>query len=306
MATKTTLIVTAAEAGLRLDKWLAERMELSRAEADRWIAYGRVDVPGEKIKSSLKLKEGAEVTVDPPALEPLDLRPPDVEVPILYEDSELLVVNKPRGLLVHPGIGQPDQTLVQFVKAHLGALPPCGEAGREGIVHRLDQETTGGLIVAKTKAAFDSLKEQFMARTADREYLALVQGEPPAQAGVINYSIGRDTTDPTRFKTGFSLNAREAATEFRVVGEAGNYHLLRLSLITGRTHQIRVHLAALGLHILGDEKYGASAAKLAPFLALHAAKLGIQHPVSGERMTFEAPLPEDFKGFLASLGYKNA
>ncbi len=302
MATKERFVISTAEAGVRLDKLLARRFELSRAEADRWIADGRVVIPGEKLKSSLKLGEGTEVIVILPDTEAVTLEPPDVDVPILYEDAELLVVNKPRGLLVHPGIGQPDKTLVQAVEAHLGYLPPCGEPGREGIVHRLDQETTGALIVAKTKAAFDALKAQFMARTADREYLALVRGTPPAAAGSINYAIGRDTTDPTRFKTGFSRNAREAETEFRVERSVGDYHLMRLFLITGRTHQIRVHLDAIGLNILGDDKYGKAAAKLAPFLALHAARLAFDHPASKQRVSLEAPLPQDFARFLRELG----
>jgi 23S rRNA pseudouridine1911/1915/1917 synthase len=305
------------DAGQRLDRFLQTRLpELSRTRLQRLIAEGRVRVDGGAARASQRLRSGARVTVEVPPPEPLALVPEPIPLDILYEDAHLLVVNKPPGLVVHPGAGHATGTLVHALLAHCGpALSGIGGARRPGIVHRLDRGTSGLLVVAKTDAAHQALARALRARAVERRYLALVHGRVPHAEGRIEAAIGRDPRDRLRMAVRPAGRGRPALTRYRVLERfAAPVPLtwLEVTLGTGRTHQIRVHLAHLGCPVVGDRTYGrrragAAAAALGPWvtalggLALHAAGLAFVHPATGQRLRFEAAPPPALADLLAWL-----
>jgi 23S rRNA pseudouridine1911/1915/1917 synthase len=288
--------VPSEAAGQRLDRFLAGLPEISsRAAAERLVASGGVRVDGERAGKSRRLGGGEEVEFDAPEAPP-ELEPEDVGLRIAYEDEHLMVVDKPAGVVAHPSAGHLTGTLVHGVLEHGAA---GGDEERPGIVHRLDRDTSGLLVVARSAEAHARLKRLVQARRLEREYLALVRGLPRSRTGRIEAPIGRDRREPTRQSLDTD-RPREAVTHFEVEELIGQHALLRVRLETGRTHQIRVHLAAIGLPILGDPVYGVPDPVLARQF-LHATRLAFDHPFSAERVDVGSPLPADLSGHLESL-----
>jgi 23S rRNA pseudouridine1911/1915/1917 synthase len=290
-----TVAVPEDAAGLRLDRFLAGLAEVgSRAAAERLLRAGAVVIDGEPAVKSTRLSGGETLELDLP--EQPSLEPQEVGLRVAYEDDHLLVVDKPAGVVVHPSAGHDTGTLVHGVLAHGAA---GGEEERPGIVHRLDRDTSGLLVVARSEEAHERLKELVRRRELERTYLALVRGRPRSRAGRIDAPIGRDRRDPTRQSLDTD-RPREAVTHFELEELVGQHALLRVRLETGRTHQIRVHLAAIGLPVVGDPVYGAPDPALGRQF-LHATRLAFDHPFTGERVDVESPLPDDLQGYLADL-----
>ena len=268
----------------------------SRAAAERLLAAGSVTVNGDVRSKSHRLSGGEELELDTSALTPPEREHPPIDVRIAYEDEHLLVVDKPAGLVVHPGAGHTEGTLVQGL---LGRGLAGGEPERPGIVHRLDRDTSGLLVVARTEEAYEGLRALVKARKLEREYLALVRGRPRSRGGRIEAPIGRDRREPTRMSLDTDT-PRPAVTHFEVVELLRDHALLRVRLETGRTHQIRVHLAAIGLPVVGDSVYGVPEHGLERQF-LHAARLAFPHPVTGGRIEASSPLPPDLETALEGL-----
>jgi 23S rRNA pseudouridine1911/1915/1917 synthase len=297
--------VTDEHAGTRLDRYLAAVVpDLSRTRAHTLIEAGAVRVDGRLGRASLLLEPGQSVEVSPATAAPAPsalppLAPEAIPVPIIYEDDHLIVINKPAGLVAHPAPGHPTGTVVNALLSH---LTPAGAAPSErpGIVHRLDKDTSGLMVIARDEVALAHLAEQMKEHRTIKRYLALVEGHMPVPEGVIEAPIGRDPRQRQRMALVSVVGGgREARTRFRVVREMRGRSLLELQLETGRTHQIRVHLAAVGHPVVGDPTYGRPQAPLPPRQFLHAAHLEFEHPVTGAWMTFDAPLPPDLADFLA-------
>ena len=317
----STLKVTATKA-TRLDKLLgASFADISRARFQKLIAEGCVTVEGELVEDAgFKLKPGEEVTVEVPEAAPAEPQAEDIALDVVFEDKDLIVINKPAGLVVHPGAGNETGTLVNALIAHCGdSLSGIGGVKRPGIVHRIDKETSGLLLVAKNDKSHQSLSEQFAAHGRDgrleREYLALVWGAPERRAGTITTGIARSSANRQKMAVSKSECAREAITHYAVEETYPAASLIRCRLETGRTHQIRVHMAHIGHPLLGDVTYGsgfmASKSKLSRDAqnalarlngqALHAAVLGFDHPRTGKHLRFEAPLSEAMARLQVSL-----
>ncbi|MGH9087656.1 MAG: RluA family pseudouridine synthase [Acidimicrobiales bacterium] len=282
--------------GVRVDRAVAMVTGMSRAAAAELVAAGRVRVDGVAVASrSAPLVEGSDLSFDVPApADPLPTADPAIEVVVVHEDEELVVVDKPAGLVVHPGAGHEHDTLVSGLLARFPELAEVGDPMRPGIVHRLDRGTSGLLVVARTAAAHRSLAAQLAAHTAGRRYLALVSGHVEEDRGEVDAPIGRSARTPTRMAV--AEHGRPARTTYWVLGR---YDLpvactfLAVSLATGRTHQIRVHLSAIGHPVVGDDRYGGGAVPGLDRLFLHAAALSLDHPRTGERCTWSSPLPEE-------------
>ena len=290
---------------MRLDRWLvAQRPEQSRARIQKFIDAGYVRVNGVtgKAKTPLRQSDTVELWMPPP--EPLPyLMPQEIPLDVLFEDEHLIVLNKPAGLTVHPAPGNKDGTLVNGLLHHCPDLPGISGKLRPGIVHRLDKDTTGCIVVAKSQEALVKLQVQIQKRIASREYLAVVHGVPAAEHGTIVGAIGRHPADRKKYAVVHDDSGRHACTHWTLLERLGDYSLMRFKLDTGRTHQIRVHCAHIGHPIVGDPVYS-RCRKLPlalPGQVLHAFQLGLDHPISRERMLFEAPLPEVFNKLLAVL-----
>jgi 23S rRNA pseudouridine1911/1915/1917 synthase len=290
---------------MRLDRWLvAQRPEQSRARIQKFIEAGYVRVNGVTGRAKTPLRQHDTVQLWMPPPEPLPyLLPQAMPLDVLFEDEHLIVLNKPAGLTVHPAPGNKDGTLVNGLLHHCPDLPGIGGELRPGIVHRLDKDTTGCIVVAKSQEALVKLQVQIQKRIASREYLAVVHGQPPAESGTIVGAIGRHPADRKKYAVVPDDSGRHACTHWRLIERLGDYALLRFKLDTGRTHQIRVHCAHIGHPIVGDPVY--SRARKLPVLlpgqALHAVQLGLDHPISGERVVCEAPLPQPFEKLLGVL-----
>lgn len=302
-------VVPAALAGERLDRIVAIALDVSRSVATTVIDAGGVEVDGEAARSGkVRLEEGQRVAIDPGAV-PVDQAPqpdPDVEFTVVHADDDVIVVDKPAGLVVHPGAGNADGTLVNGLLARfpeLAAMGATGDPVRPGIVHRLDAGSSGLLVVARHPAAAVDLIEQFAHHQATRIYLALVWGHPDAPHGIIDAPIGRSKRDPLRMAV--VADGRAARTEYRVLQRfeaPAELSLLECELETGRTHQIRVHLSSIGHPLVGDPTYGQRRPKLQverPFL--HAVQLAFDHPGTGERVTFRSELAADLRARLDTL-----
>lgn len=289
----STINIQVPENSDRLDRYLSHNLsDLSRSRIQQLIEQGHVQV-NDQICTSKKvnLKIGDRISLEIPAIEPLQLLAADIPLDILYEDEELIILNKPAGLVVHPAPGHPDGTLVNAILAHCPNLPGIGGIQRPGIVHRLDKDTTGAIVIAKTDLAYQHLQAQLQAKTARREYLGLVYGVPKTETGSIDLPIGRNPQD--RKKMGIVSiedGGRAAITHWRVQERLANYTLIHFQLETGRTHQIRVHSAKIGHPIVGDPLYSSahSIGVNLPGQALHAWKLQLQHPVSGKLLQVTA------------------
>jgi 23S rRNA pseudouridine1911/1915/1917 synthase len=290
---------------MRLDRWLvSQRPEQSRARIQKFIEAGYVRVNGVtgRAKTPLRPKDVVELWIPPP--EPLPyLVAQAMSLDVLFEDAHLIVLNKPAGLTVHPAPGNKDGTLVNGLLHHCPDLPGIGGELRPGIVHRLDKDTTGCIVVAKSQEALVKLQVQIQKRIASRQYLAVVHGQPAGDSGTIVGAIGRHPVDRKKYAVVHDDSGRHACTHWRLVERLGDYSLLRFKLDTGRTHQIRVHCAHIGHPIVGDSTYS-RCRKLPlelPGQALHAVQLGLDHPITKQRLVCEAPLPEAFERLLAVL-----
>ena len=292
-------------AGQRLDVVLA-RLEptLSRAQVQRLIEQGEITVAGGVAKPAHKLRAGELIEGRVPEPVPACLEPQAIPLAILYEDADLVVIDKPAGMVVHPAAGHAHGTLVNALLHHCRDLSGVGGELRPGIVHRLDKDTSGVLVAAKHDRAHRALAVQWKQHSIDREYLAFVRGSPRAETGTVDAPIGRHPTDRKRMSTRARVG-RSAVTHWRVEERLRNATLLRVRLETGRTHQIRVHMASIALPLLGDPVYGGGRAlrQVAAIArqALHATVLGFAHPTTGERVRFESPLPGDLLDLLEAL-----
>jgi 23S rRNA pseudouridine1911/1915/1917 synthase len=310
-----TLTVAASQAGLRLDRWLAESLpDLSRSRLQALIEQGALRV-GEAVVGSasrkVKAEEIFELTVPPP--EPADPQPQDIPLEVVYEDEDLIVIDKPAGMVVHPAPGSPDGTLVNALLHHCaGSLSGIGGVKRPGIVHRIDKDTSGLLVAAKNDRAHQGLAEQFAEHSIQRIYNAVVWGVPLPRQGKVEGAIGRNPSD--RKKMAIVTGGKPALTYFKVIDAFGDYAaLVECRLATGRTHQIRVHMTSLGHPLVGDQLYGKSRSKsrapdaakavLAAFprQALHARTLGFVHPITRKILQFESKIPNDFNELINSL-----
>ena len=282
------------EAHIRLDRFLANNLpEYSRSRLQQLIRTGFVTLNGAATRTRYLVRTGDKIQLTEPLLEKIDNQSEPIPLAILFEDQDIIVINKPAGLVVHPSAGHRQHTLVNALLSHCAALSAIGGKERPGIVHRLDKETSGCLVVAKNDEAHRELSRQFAERVVEKIYLALVGGKLRKQTGTIEEKIGRHPFHRQRMSV-TSSRGRPAKTEYRVIRSRDQASLVECRLHSGRTHQIRVHLHHLGHAVLGDKVYAARSAKDFPRQMLHAWKLGFRHPRSGESKSFEAPLPDDF------------
>ena len=288
-----TLYADGADSGARLDSWLAARVDtLTRSAAARLLEQGAVTVDGAAASKSTRLRGGEQITVTLPEPEPPDVRPENIPLDVVYEDSDVIVVNKPAGMVVHPAPGHPNGTLVNALLYHCGGtLSGINGALRPGIVHRIDRDTTGLIIAAKNDTAHQSLAAQLQDHTLSRIYRCLVTGAPREDAGTVSAPIGRSAKD--RKKMAVTPAGRPAVTHWRVVERLRGCADLECRLETGRTHQIRVHMAYTGHPVLGDSVYGAAVPGLTG-QCLHATGLRFVHPRTGQHIELSCPLPEEF------------
>ena len=299
------LIFTAApeDAGNRVDAWLSAQpeLELTRSAVQQLIAQGNVTRNGRPVKKNDKLQAGDGITVTVPAPQPLDVQPQDIPLEIVYEDSALLVVNKPKGMVVHPAPGHPDGTLVNALLYHCGGtLSGINGVIRPGIVHRIDRDTSGLLIVAKTDRAHLGLAEQIAAHSFTREYEAVVCGRLRETAGTVHAPIGRDPRDRQKMCV-IAANSKDAVTHYEVLTQFERHAQIRCRLETGRTHQIRVHMKHIGHPVYGDAVYGKPEKGIAG-QCLHAKKIGFVHPENGQYLEFDSLLPDYFEAVLRRIG----
>lgn len=287
--------------GERLDAFLADMMaELSRTAIKELITSGQVWVDGQIRKPSYRLKEGEEVLINLPEARPVSIEPQNLPLEIIYQDQDIAVVNKPKGMVVHPAHGNWDHTMVNALLYHIKDLSGINGQLRPGIVHRLDKDTSGVMVVAKHDQAHRSLAEQIKEHSMKREYQALVHGIIKENLGTIEAPIGRSRTD--RKKMAVTKDGKPAISRYRVLERFHNYSLVQVSLLTGRTHQIRVHFSYIKHPVVGDPVYGPAKQHLElDSQALHACILGFRHPRTDEYMEFSSPLPPVFKEALLKL-----
>jgi 23S rRNA pseudouridine1911/1915/1917 synthase len=300
------VVLTLQRPGERLDRVLADELgELSRSQVQRLLRAGAITIDGAPARASQRLAGGEHVAVTIPPAEPTDLVPEEIPLDIRYEDDDLVVVNKPAGMVVHPAAGHSRGTLVNAILAHCPDLPGIGGERRPGVVHRLDKDTSGLVVVAKNEPALRYLQAQFKQRQVSKQYLALVEGRFPQREALIDAPVGRDPAARKRMaviRPGTSDRSRPAQTRVKVVAYLGEHTLLECQPITGRTHQIRVHPAHSGHPIVGDKVYGRRRGRLAPERHfLHAARLTFARPADGQSLTVEAPLPEELERIVAGL-----
>ena len=293
-------------AGERLDRYVSQELpELSRSRIQQLIVEGNVKLNHQVCTTKkIAVKLGDRISIKIPEVTPLELQAQDIPLDILYEDDQLLILNKPAGLVVHPAPGHPDGTLVNALLAHCPHLPGIGGVQRPGIVHRLDKDTTGAIAIAKTDIAYHSLQAQLQAKTARRSYLGVVYGAPKTADGMIDLPIGRHPQDRKKMAVvPIEKGGRSAITHWQVAERLGNYTLIHFQLETGRTHQIRVHSAQIGHPIVGDPVYGSgrSLGVNLPGQALHAWRLQLQHPVSHEWISVTATPPATFNTLVQIL-----
>lgn len=296
-----TVTAEAEDAGTRADVFLAAKLGVSRSNMQKLLEDGRVKRGEKIIKANYKVRADEMFVVDIPEPEPIEAVPENIPLDIIYEDDDVVVLNKARGMVVHPAPGNYTGTLVNALLYHCSNLSGINSAIRPGIVHRLDKDTSGIMIVAKNDAAHISLSQQIQSKTAVRTYLAVVRGNIKTDSGTIETQIARDKTDRKKMSV-VKEGGRDAITDYEVLERFGKYTLVRCKLRTGRTHQIRVHMEYLGYPLVGDPKYSPMKT---PFgikgQALHSHTLEFTHPRTGERMKFEAPLPEDMHKIITRL-----
>lgn len=289
-------------AGERIDKFITEALEedVSRTLVQQWVKDGHVKVNKKTIKSNYKLSEQDVIMLQIPEPQGVELIAEDIPLNVVYEDTDVIVINKQRGLVVHPAPGHYSGTLVNALMHHCKDLSGINGELRPGIVHRIDKDTSGLIMSAKNDKAHASLAEQLKAHTVNRKYIALVHGHLQHDQGTIDAPIGRDSHDRKMY-TVTEKNSKHAVTHFVVLERFGDFTLVELKLETGRTHQIRVHMKFIGHPLVGDPMYGKSKGMLMDGQALHAAILGFEHPRTGEWLQFEAPIPPDMEHLLQTI-----
>lgn len=296
----TQLKVTIKEEKGRIDKVLTALFaDHSRSQVQQWLKDGAVSVNGEPVKANYKVKSADAIVVEVPEPEELEIVAEDLPIEIVYEDDDVAVVNKPQGMVVHPSAGHAQGTLVNALMYHMKNLSSINGVIRPGIVHRIDKDTSGLLMIAKNDQAHEALAQQLKDKTSLRKYIALVHGVIPHEKGTINAPIGRSKVD--RKMQAIREDGKPAVTHFTVLERFENFTLVELQLETGRTHQIRVHMKYIGYPLAGDPVYGPKKTLKGNGQFLHAKLLGFTHPQTNERMTFEAPLPEVFEKTLEKL-----
>jgi 23S rRNA pseudouridine1911/1915/1917 synthase len=293
-------IILEEQKGDRIDKVISSlEPEWSRTQVQQWIKEGNILVNGQQIKTNYKCSTNDQIEITIPDPEELDVLPEDLNLEIYYEDKDVLVVNKPRGMVVHPAPGHMSGTLVNGLMYHCKDLSGINGVLRPGIVHRIDKDTTGLLMVAKNDMAHESLVNQLVAKTVTRKYKAIVHGVIPHDFGTVDAPLGRDTKD--RQSMTVVDHGKHAVTHFHVIERFKDFTFVECQLETGRTHQIRVHMKYIGYPLAGDPKYGPKKTLEISGQALHAGVLGFNHPRTNEYLEFEAPLPEDIEILLAQL-----
>ncbi|MFJ7648051.1 RluA family pseudouridine synthase [Lysinibacillus sp. NPDC097279] len=302
--TQVSYTIEEQQQGERIDKAISSiQTEWSRTQISNWITEGIVKVNGETVKAKYKVKAGDVVEIIVPEAEPLDVIAENLALDIVYEDADVLVVNKPKGMVVHPAPGHMTGTLVNGLMYQCKDLSGINGVMRPGIVHRIDKDTSGLLMVAKNDVAHESLVDQLVNKTVTRKYTALVHGHIAHDKGTIDAPIGRDQKD--RQKQAVVDKGKHAVTHFQVIERFGDYTLVECRLETGRTHQIRVHMNYIGFPLVGDPKYGPRKTIDFGGQVLHAGILGFNHPTTDEYMEFEAPLPVDYVQLLEELRNKD-
>lgn len=293
--------VTQEEKGQRIDKYLSDkRDDLSRAQIQTWIKEGYIQVNESQTKANYKVQVDDLITLTEKEPEVLDIQPENIPLEIIYQDKDVVVVNKPKGMVVHPSPGHPNGTLVNALMYHIDDLSGIHDVVRPGIVHRIDRDTSGLLMVAKNDHAHQSLAKQLKDKTVKRSYVALVHGDIPHEYGTIDAPIGRDTKDRQRMTV--VTGGKDAITHFEVLERIGQqYTLVKCVLETGRTHQIRVHMRYIGFPLVGDPKYGHRKTLATEGQALHAQEIGFHHPTTNEWLSFEADPPKIFTETLENL-----
>jgi 23S rRNA pseudouridine1911/1915/1917 synthase len=299
--TPHSLIAGEKDAHKRLDHFLQEQLpQYSRSRLQSWVKDSRVAVDGVPAKVSTLLRNGQRVDVQPANLVPLKATPEDLPIEVLYEDEAVLAINKPAGMVVHAGAGNHEGTLVNRLVHRFQVLSQVGGDMRPGIVHRLDKDTSGVILIARTDAAHRSLAAQFAGRSVSKTYLALVRGQVRDETGRITKPITRDPVRRTRMTTGVATG-RSALTDYRVLRRFDKFTYLEVTIGTGRTHQIRVHLQSIGHPVAGDVVYGSAKQPDAPRMFLHAWRIEFESPGTGRSVQVEAPLPPDLSGWLSGL-----
>jgi len=304
--------ITLEEAGKRLDSFLSEKIEgYSRTYMQKLIDEGHCKVNGKNTKSNIKLRERDQVEAVIPDPVPLEIEPEKIELDIVYEDNDIIIINKPQGMVVHPAHGNYSGTVVNALLSHCGSLSDCNSLTgingvmRPGIVHRIDKDTSGIIVIAKTNEAHRSLSEQLKEHTITRKYIALLEGRLKNDSGRVETLIGRNPKDRKQMAV-VSINGKKAATHYRILERFENHTLIEAVLETGRTHQIRVHMAYLGHPVVGDTVYGYKKQRFETNgQLLHARILGFIHPTRNEYVEFEAPLPDYFEKILRILRSKS-
>ncbi|PGZ94804.1 RluA family pseudouridine synthase [Bacillus sp. AFS029533] len=285
----------------RIDTFIAtQNDEWSRSQVQTWLKEDFVLVNGEKIKRNYKVKQGDEISVSVPDPKPLEVIAENIPLDVYYEDADVIVVNKPRGMVVHPALGHETGTLVNALMYHCKDLSGINGVLRPGIVHRIDKDTSGLLMVAKNDVAHEKLADQLRQKTSVRKYIAIVHGVIPHEEGTIDAPIGRDKSD-RQSMTVTEDNSKEAVTHFRVLERFEEFTLVECQLETGRTHQIRVHMKYIGYPLAGDPKYGPRKTLDIDGQALHAAVLGFNHPRTNEYLEFSSPIPEVLENIIEQL-----
>lgn len=294
-------VVKKEESNKRIDAYLAANTNSSRVTIQRLIEEGKITVNNKNIKASYKVQEGDKIIKEDEEIKEISLKAQEIPLEILYEDNDIIVVNKPKGLVVHPANGNPDGTLVNAIMAICkGSLSGIGGEIRPGIVHRLDKDTSGLIIVAKNDKAHINMSEQIKERNVKKTYIALVRGNVPEEEATINMPIGRSTKD--RKKMAVTKNGKQAITHFKVLKRYSKYTLLEIKIETGRTHQIRVHMAEIGYPVVGDAVYSNGKNEFGiEGQMLHAYKLEFMHPITNKHMELTAPLPQYFEEVLKKL-----
>ena len=314
MAQQIDLTATAEAKGVRLDRYLSEQLDITRSAAERLLDEGAIALSGGNAAKNYRLRGGEEITVTLPDPVPAEAVAEDIPLDIVFEDADIVVVNKPSGMVVHPAAGNPTGTLVNALLHHCkGSLSGIGGVERPGIVHRIDKDTSGLLVVAKNDRAHAALAEQLKTHTVSRVYRAILLGNLREDAGTVNKPIARHPVDRKRMSIARRAeDGREAITHYTVLERFGAFTLVECRLETGRTHQIRVHMASLGHPLLGDPVYGGDGTKfearhraLVHGQCLHAGELSLIHPATGEKKTFQAEPPADFAALLDILRREN-
>lgn len=283
----------------RIDKYLSENTNYSRSKIKEMLDKGLIKVNGEVVKASFKVDSNDKIDIPSDYIKPINISGEDIKLDILYEDDDIMVVNKPSGMVVHPGNGNTEHTLVNALIHHTSKLSSSNGDIRPGIVHRIDKDTSGTLLIAKNDKVHDILSEGFKNKTIKREYIALLKGVYPHKEAVIDAPIGRDPNNRLKM-TVTDINSKNAITHMKVLKRYNDYTLVSLRLETGRTHQIRVHMKYIGYPVYNDPVYTRD--KCTSFgQFLHAKSLEFNHPITGKHMYFEAPLPEEFSNFINNL-----